>query len=80
MKSYMCKLHLGSFNTVYCLYVMHVVKETETLNLYMWKGVCFTDAIFSYFCERQEEPAILISRLVLHMRRVYVASIRLNFH
>ena len=34
---------------------------------------------FSY-CGRQEEPAILISRLLLRMRRMYVASIRLNFH
>ena len=29
---------------------------------------------------RQEEPAILISRLLLRMRRMYVASIRLDFH
>ena len=30
--------------------------------------------------DRQEESAILISRLLLRMRRVYVASIRLDFH
>ena len=29
---------------------------------------------------RQEEPAILISRLLLRMRRMYAASIRLDFH
>ena len=29
---------------------------------------------------RQEEPAILICRLLLCMRRMYVASIRLDFH
>ena len=29
---------------------------------------------------QQEEPTILISRLLLRMRRMYVASIRLNFH
>ena len=29
---------------------------------------------------RQEEPAILISRLLLRMRRMYVASIRLDFY
>ena len=29
---------------------------------------------------RQEEPAIVNSRLLLRMRRVYVASIRLYFH
>ena len=28
----------------------------------------------------QEEPAILIARLLLRMRRMYVASIRLDFH
>ena len=31
-------------------------------------------------CGRQEEPAILISRLLLRMRRMYVASIRLDFN
>ena len=30
------------------------------------------------FCGRQEEPAILISRLLLRMRRMYLASIRLT--
>ena len=29
---------------------------------------------------RQEEPAILISGLLLSMRRISVASIRLNLH
>ena len=32
------------------------------------------------FMKRQEEPAILISRLLLRMRRTYVDSIRLDFH
>ena len=32
------------------------------------------------FNERQEEPAILISRLLSRMRRMYAASIRLDFH
>ena len=32
------------------------------------------------YCGRQEVPAILISRLLLRMRRMYVASIRLDFH
>ena len=32
------------------------------------------------YCGRQEEPAILISRLLLRMRSMYVASIRLDFH
>ena len=32
------------------------------------------------YCGRQEEPAILISRLLLRMRHMYVASIRLDFH
>ena len=31
-------------------------------------------------CGRQEEHAILISRLVLRMRRLYVATLRLDFH
>ena len=31
-------------------------------------------------CGRQEKPAILISRLLLRMRRMYVASICLDFH
>ena len=30
-------------------------------------------------CERQEEPAVLISKLLLRMRPMYVASIRLDF-
>ena len=32
------------------------------------------------YCGRQEKPAILISRLLLHMRRMYVTSIRLDLH
>ena len=32
------------------------------------------------YCGRQEKPAILISRFLLGMRRMYEASIRLNFH
>ena len=32
------------------------------------------------YCGRQEEPAFLISRLLLRMRRMYVASSRLDFH
>ena len=31
-------------------------------------------------CGRQEEPAILISRLLLSMRRMSVARIRLDLH
>ena len=34
--------------------------------------------ITTSYCGRQEEPAILISRLLLRMRRMYVASIRLH--
>ena len=34
--------------------------------------------ITTSYCGRQEEPAILISRLLLRMRRMYVASIRLD--
>ena len=36
--------------------------------------------ILLFNCGRQEEPAILISRLLLRTRRMYVASIRLDFH
>ena len=32
------------------------------------------------YCGRQEKPAMLISRLLLRMRRMYVTSIRLDFH
>ena len=35
---------------------------------------------FISLCGRQEEPAILISRLSLRMRRMYVASIRLDLY
>ena len=34
--------------------------------------------ITTSYCGWQEEPAILISRLLLRMRRMYVASIRLD--
>ena len=34
----------------------------------------------TFFCGRQEEHAILISRLLLRMRCMYVSSIRLDFH
>ena len=41
--------------------------------------LCSHGLIFPY-CGRQEEPAIQISRLLLLMRRINVASIRLDFH
>ena len=47
--------------------------ETDTLY------VLFTLSHHSN-CARQEEPAILISRMLLRMRRMYVTSIRLDFH
>ena len=42
--------------------------------------LCKSFRILAIFCGRQEEPAILISRLLLRMRRMYVASIRLDIH
>ena len=41
---------------------------------------CYVWLCSYYYCGRQEEPAILISRLLLRMRHMYVASIRLDFH
>ena len=38
------------------------------------------DLIKPFNCRREEEPGILISRLLIRMRRMYVASIRLDFH
>ena len=38
------------------------------------------DFIKPFNCRRQEEPAILISRLLIRMRRMYVANIRLDLH
>ena len=32
------------------------------------------------YCGRQEEPVTLISRLLLRMRRMYVASIHFDFY
>ena len=42
------------------------------------KLFCQSDVHYHY--GRQEESAIQISRLLLRMRRMYVASIRLDFH
>ena len=41
--------------------------------------ICARGLIISY-CGNLLSPAILISRLLLRMRRVYVASIRLDIH
>ena len=42
---------------------------------------CFLLFYFSIvYCGRQEEPAILISRPLLRMSRMYVASIRSDFY
>ena len=35
---------------------------------------------YAPFCGQQEEPSLPISRLSSRMRRMYVASIRLDFH
>ena len=44
------------------------------------KKVVIVNATYEIRCRRQEEPAILISRLLLRMRLLYVSSIRLDFH
>ena len=44
------------------------------------KKVVIVNATYEIRCGRQEEPAILISKLLLRMRRMYVSSIRLDFH
>ena len=40
----------------------------------------FSSSSSYHYCGRPGEPAILISRLLLRMRRMYVASIRLDSH
>ena len=59
----------------------HVAGE----NFVMFRLTFFLKLIHLFFffiihCGRQEEPAVLISRLLLRMRRMYVASVRLDFH
>ena len=44
-----------------------------------WR-ILFKCPIYNSNCGQQEERAILISRLLLRMRRMYVGSIRLEFH
>ena len=55
----------------------------NVLSLFIWHKINDnTSLLIDWFihCGRQEEPAILISRLFLRMRRMYVASICLDFH
>ena len=61
MKSYMCKLRVGSFITQYSLLPLcnvcgnkkvlfgNLNRGNRAFNLYKWNGECFTDVIFSYF-------------------------------
>ena len=52
-------------------------KVKSDLIMMEWYASCI---LSFHYCGRQEEPAILISRLLLRMRRMYVASIRLDLH
>ena len=44
------------------------------------KKVVIVNVTYEICCGWQEEPAILISKSLLRMRRMYVSSIRLDFH
>jgi len=57
---------------------------SKSLQLLSYPDFCSVTYIvepdWSPCCTQQEEPAILICTLLIYMRCMYVASIRLNFH
>ena len=59
---------------------VYFITESHLLKCVARKCNLFCQSNVSYYYGRQEEPAIQISRLLLRMRRMYVASIRLDFH
>ena len=59
------------------------IEQNKQKSTLFKKSTCIWCSLSShglFNCGRQEEPAILISRLLLRMRRMYVASIRFYFH
>ena len=64
------------FTTLLSFVRLYLLITCSLINWYYY--VILTEE--NLYCGRQEEPAILISRLLLRMRRMYVASIRLDFH
>ena len=62
--------------------------STTKHNLIIWIGIMakFTKKKWKflfyllYNCGQQEKPAVLISGMLLHMRRMYVGSICLDSH
>ena len=54
--------------------------QLVTSSLYKSHLATYYYYYYYYYCGWQEEPAILISRLLLRMRRMYVASFDLDFH
>ena len=59
---------------------VYFITESHLLKCVARKCNLFCQSNVSYYYGRQAEPAIQISRLLLRMRRMYVASIRLDFH
>ena len=57
-------------------YEKQSVFSKSVLTIDRWRPHSVT---FGY-CGGQEEPAVQISWLLLHLRRVYVARTRLDFH
>ena len=63
----------------------HLSSETYEKHSVFSKSVltidrCRPHSVTFGYCGGQEEPAVQISWLLLHLRRVYVARTRLDFH
>ena len=64
-------------NFIKTIHVVDTLKVTSLLE--QWCLPAESERKKEVYCGRQEEPAILIARLLLRMRRMCVASIRLDF-
>ena len=59
---------------------VYFITKSRLLKCVARKCKLFCQSDVHYHYGRQEEPAILISRLLSRMCRMHVASIRLDFH
>ena len=73
-----CLCHCHCFNPFASLVFSCVLKLL--LEFYSWAFIMYVIQWLCVYCGWQEEPAILIPRLLLSMPLIYVASSRLDFH
>ena len=77
---YACKIYVRTHGKITRQWKSTLRRNAEKVHLFTSRYLDRLNVMHCHCCGRQEEPAFLISRFLLRMRRTHVASIRLDFH